>query len=50
MAKFETQLARMESLMNYKPSLNENKNTSPIEYKTLGADSKVDESRREGSK
>lgn len=50
MAKFETQLARMESLMNYKPSLNENKNTSPIEYKTLGADGKVYGIIREGSK
>ena len=50
MARFETQLARMGVLMNYKPSINENTTNSPIEYRTLGADGKIYGIIKEGSK
>lgn len=50
MAKFDTQLSRMGYLMNYESPLKENKQHSPIEYHTTGADGKIYGIIKEGSK
>lgn len=41
MAKFDEQLNRMEYLMGYRQSVNENKKSNCIEYSTVGADGNV---------